>query len=48
MLLQELRVTCKEIHFRVTTQFITSTEECIMEEIDVKEKNAKLKIVSLL
>ena len=40
--------TIKELHFRVTIQFITLREERIVEEINGKEKNAKLKKMSLL
>ena len=40
--------TIRELHFRVTVQFITLGEERIVEEINGKEKNAKLKKVSLL
>ena len=48
MLLQELRFTDRELHFRVTVQFIPLRKKCIVEEINGKEKNAKLKIVNLL
>ena len=48
MLLQELCFTGRELHFRVTIQFISLREERIVEEINGKEENAKLKIVNLL
>ena len=48
MLLQELRFTGRELHFRVTIHFIIQREERIVEEINGREKNAKLKIVNLL
>ena len=48
MLLQELRFTGRELHFRVTIHFIIWREERIVEEINGREKNAKLKIVNLL
>ena len=43
MLLQELRFTGRELHFRFTIQFITLREERIMEEINGKEKKCKIK-----
>ena len=48
MLLQELRVTGRELHFRVTIQFITLREKRIVDEINEKEKTLKLKIMNLL
>ena len=48
MLLQDLCFTGRELNFRITIQFITLREERIVEEINGKEKNAKLKIVNLL
>ena len=48
MLHQVLRVTGRELHFRVTIEFITLKEEHIVEEINGKEKNAKLQKVNLL
>ena len=43
MLLQELRCTGREPHFRVTIQFITLREERIVKEINGKEKKCKMK-----
>ena len=43
MLLQELRFTGRELHFRVTIQFITLREECLVEKIIGKEKKCKKK-----
>ena len=48
MLLQELRFTGRELDFRVTIHFIIQREERIVEEINGREKNAKLNIVNLL
>ena len=48
MLLQELHLNGRELHFRVTIWFITLREERVVEEIDGKEKTLKLKIVNLL
>ena len=49
MLRQELCFSGRELHFRVTTEFITLRRELIVEEINGKgKKNAKLKIVNLL
>ena len=49
MLLQEPRFTGRELHFRVTIQFITLKEERIVEKINEKEKIlAKLKTANLL
>ena len=48
MLLQKLRFTGRELHFRVTIQFITLREERIVDEINGKEKTLKLKIMNLL
>ena len=43
-----IRFTGKELHFRVTIQFITLREERIVDEINGKEKSLKLKIMNLL
>ena len=47
MLLQELRFTGRELHFRVTIQLITLRKERIVEKIYRKKKNKKLKKASL-
>ena len=43
MLLQELHFTGRELHFRVTLQFITWREERIVEKINGKEKMQSLR-----
>ena len=43
MLLGKLCFTGKELHFRVTIQFITLKEERIVEENNRKEKKYKIK-----
>ena len=43
-----IRFTGKELHFRVTIQFITLREEHILDEINGKEKSLKVKIIDLL
>ena len=48
MLLGKLCFTGKELHFRVTIQFITLKEERIVDEINGKENSLKLNIMNLL
>ena len=48
MLLQELRLNGRELHFRLTIQFIILREERILDEINDKEKGLKLKKMNLL
>ena len=48
MLLVKLCLTGKELHFRVTIQFITLKEERIVDEINGKENSLKLNIMNLL
>ena len=48
MLLQQLHLTSRKLHFKVTIWFITLREDRIVEEINGKEKSLKLKIVNLL
>ena len=43
-----IRFTGKELHFRVTIQFITLREERILDKINGKEKSLKVKIINLL
>ena len=43
MLRQELCFSGRELHFRVTTEFITLRRELIVEEINGKEKKCKIK-----
>ena len=43
MLRQELCIIGRELHFRVTTEFIIFRRELIVEEINGKEKKCKIK-----
>ena len=48
MLLRKIRLTGRELHSRVTMQFIiTLREERIVDEINGKENSLKLKIMNL-
>ena len=48
MLFQELRLSGRELHFRLTIQFYILREERIVDEINEKEKSLKLKKMNLL